>query len=100
MTANAERADEQVVVEVGHAAGSVEAEAIGEVVGQRDQPGVQRDLRSGVAMDGKGRGTQPAAHQDILFGATACAASCHLGDLLGVKTGSSGSRGGCGRARP
>ena len=70
-----ERAHEQVVVELGHAAGSVEAEAVGEEIGQRDQPGVQRDLRSGVAMDGKGRGAEPAAHQRILFATTACAAS-------------------------
>ena len=82
-----ERAHEQVVVEVGHAAGSVEAEAVGEEVGQRDQPGVQRDLRSGVAMDGKGRGAEPAAHQRILFATTACAASATSATCSRLSTG-------------
>ena len=82
-----ERADEQVVVEVGHAAGPVEAKAIGEEIGQRDQPGVQRDLRSGVAMDGKGRGAEPAAHLAHSIRGHGVRGLRHLGDLLRLSTG-------------
>ena len=81
----AERAHEQVVVELGHAAGPVEAQAVGEEVGQRDQPGVQRDLRSGVAMDGKGRGAEPAAHQAHSIRGHGVRGLDDLGDLLAVE---------------
>ena len=83
----AERALEQVLVELGHATGPVEAKSIGEEIGQRDQPGVQRDLRERVAMDGEGRGTEPAAHQRILFAATARAASTTSSACSRLSTG-------------
>src|SRR4029453_18010206 len=83
----AERAHEQVVVEIGDAAGPVETQAINQVVGQRAQPSVQRDLRERVAMDGKGRGAEPAAHQRILFAATARAASTTSAACSRLSTG-------------
>ena len=63
MTANVIVRVEQVLVARRDAA--VETKAVGEEVGQRDQPRVQRDLRQGVTVDGKGRGADPAAHRAV-----------------------------------
>ena len=56
-----DRAREQVLVAGRDPA--VEPQAVGEEIGQRDQARVQRDLRERVAVDGKGRGADPAAHR-------------------------------------
>jgi hypothetical protein len=56
----ADRALQQVLVDLGDA--GVEPQPVGEVVGQRDQYRVQRDLRHRMAVDGEGRGAHPAAH--------------------------------------
>jgi hypothetical protein len=55
-----ERPQEQIVI--GGRDATIEPEPVGKVIGQRDQPRIQRDLRKGVAMDRKGRGADPAAH--------------------------------------
>ena len=94
-----QRVLEQLLVVARDAA--VEAQAVGEVVGQRDQPGVHQDLGQRVPVDGEGRKAGPAAHPEQSIGAGGEPNAPRRRPLRPARRsarGSAGSRRACARA--